>query len=144
MAVFDPKQVSVVLNGVQISDWADGADVISYTPISERATRTAGADGRGVIVLNPDNGHTLVLKIKQNSADNERLQEMCDKQSANIKSFGLLSLDIRDLLNDDLATGESGVFSNISGFVRGVGHNACEWTILFDVGTIKRTKGVFN
>lgn len=142
--IFDPKQVSVIINNVQISDWADGADVINYTPISELATRTAGADGRGAIVLNPDEGFTLVLKLKQNSADNEKLQTMCNKQRANIKSFGLLSLDIRDLLNEDVATGQNGVFSVRPGFTRGVGHNPGQWTIIFDKGTVTQAKGAFN
>ena len=31
MAVFDPKQVVVLLDGKEISDWADGADVINAT-----------------------------------------------------------------------------------------------------------------
>ncbi|QQP86944.1 phage structural protein [Entomomonas asaccharolytica] len=144
MAVFDPKQISVIINDVQIEDWADGSDVVSYTRNSELATRTAGADGTGTFIINPDKGYTLVIKLKQNSPDNVRMQQMQKQQENNLKTFGLLTLDIKDLLNEDVAFGNKGMFTNTPAFTRGVGDNPSEWTIIFDKGGITQANGAFN
>ncbi len=49
MAVFDPKQVIVLLDGREISDWADGADVISAVQNQDAGSWTIGANGTGVL-----------------------------------------------------------------------------------------------
>ena len=65
MAVFDPKQVVVLLDGKEISDWADGSDVISAVNQVDAGQLVIGANGTGVFIANPDNSGKLTLKIKQ-------------------------------------------------------------------------------
>ena len=65
MAVFDPKQVVVLLDGKEISDWADGSDVISAVNQVDAGQLVIGANGTGIYIANPDNSGKLTLKIKQ-------------------------------------------------------------------------------
>lgn len=142
MAIFDPKQVTVILNGKEITDWADGSDVISLTRNQPAGAYTIGVGGTGVYVANPDASGKLVLKIKQHSEDNAYLSKLYNKQKSNIKSSQPITLLIRDLLNEDSASGQKGFFTEMSGFIRGNGHNAQTWTIEFESISINLEKGI--
>lgn len=142
MAVFDPKQVVVLIDGREISDWADGADVISAVQNQDAGAWTIGANGKGVFVANPDASGKLTLKIKQHSDDNAFLSKLFNQQKSAIKTFIPLTLSIRDLLNDDVVTATKGYFTTPTGFVRGAGHNAQTWTIDFEEMTLNLERGV--
>ncbi|KAA6208764.1 phage structural protein [Avibacterium paragallinarum] len=142
MAVFDPKQVIVLLGGREISDWADGADVISAVQNQDAGSWTIGANGTGVFVANPDSSGKLTLKIKQHSEDNAYLSKLFNQQKSAIKTFSPMTLSIRDLLNDDVVTATKGYFTTPTGFTRGAGHNAQTWVIEFEKMTLNLEKGV--
>ena len=141
MAVFDPKQVVVLLDGREISDWADGSDVISAEHSAGAGEYTIGANGKGVFVANPDKSLKLQLKIKQHSEDNKFLTDLFYKQKNSIKTFTPVTLSIRDLINDDTVTAVKGYFVDAHTYVRGVGHNAVTHTIVFESGEIKLETG---
>ncbi len=145
MAVFDPRQISVLLNGVEISDWADGSSVITVEHAVDAGDYTMGADGSGVFITNPDQSITLTLLIKQHSEDNKWLDSKLKIQQNNIKAFTPLSLEIRDLVNDDLVTATGGYFTTRPSYIRGAGgHNPTTWVIKFDKGNINFEKGLGN
>ncbi|AAF84393.1 phage structural protein [Xylella fastidiosa] len=144
MSVFDPKQVSVLLNGTQIKDWADGTDVIDAKHNADAGAYTIGASGTGVFVANADRSGTLTLKIKQHSADNTFLSRRLAQQRGAIQSFTPFTLDIRDLLNQDVVTATNGYFTTPPGFTRGAGHNPETWTLVFEVMEITLEKGFGN
>ena len=142
MAVFDPKQVIVLLDGKEISDWADGSDVISAVNQVDAGQLVIGANGTGVFIANPDNSGKLTLKIKQHSADNAYLSKLFNQQKSSIKTFSPITLSIRDLINDDVVTASKGYFTTPTDYVRGNGHNAQTWTIVFEQMTMNLEKGV--
>ena len=142
MAIFDPKQVVVLLDGKEISDWADGSDVISAVNQVDAGQLVIGANGTGVFIANPDNSGKLTLKIKQHSADNAYLSKLFNQQKSSIKTFSPITLSIRDLINDDVVTASKGYFTTPTDYVRGNGHNAQTWTIVFEQMTMNLEKGV--
>ena len=87
MAVFDPKQVIVLLDGKEIQDWADGSDVISAVNQVDAGQMVIGANGTGVFIANPDNSGKLTLKLKQHSEDNAYLSKLFNQQKSSIKTF---------------------------------------------------------
>ena len=142
MAVFDPKQVIVLLDGKEISDWSDGSDVISAVNQVDAGQLVIGANGTGVFIANPDNSGKLTLKIKQHSADNAYLSKLFNQQKSSIKTFSPITLSIRDLINDDVVTASKGYFTTPTDYVRGNGHNAQTWTFVFEQMTMNLEKGV--
>lgn len=142
MKIFDPKKVTVSLNGVNITDWADGSDVIVATNNQDAGAWTIGADGRGVFSANPDNSGKLVLKLKQHSEDNERLSKLFRQQKSDIAVFKPFHLVISDLINGDVVEANNGFFTTPTGYTRGVGHNAQTWTFEFESMDMKLEKGV--
>ncbi|AKJ42831.1 phage structural protein [Pragia fontium] len=143
MAVFDPQQTVVILNGVVMSDWADGSDVISATRATDMGAMTIGADGKGIFIREPNKSGTLALKIKQHSADNKQFSEWA-RQQENLKTFVPFTLEIRDLLNEDQVTATKGYLTTLPGYVRGAGHNAQTWTIVFEKMDFRFEKGYAN
>ena len=142
MAVFDPKQVVVLLDGKEISDWADGSDVINATNQVDAGQMVIGANGTGVFIANPDQSGKLTLKIKQHSEDNAYLSKLFNQQKTSIKTYLPMTLAIRDLINDDVVTASKGYFTTPAPYMRGNGHNATTWTIVFEKMTMNLEKGV--
>ena len=142
MAVFDPKEVSVLLDGREISDWADGADVISATYQTDDGEMVIGANGTGVFIANTNNSGKLVLKVKQHSEDNAYLIKLRNQQKKRIKTFTPITLAIRDLINGDVVTATKGYFTTPPNFVRGQGHNAQSWKFVFEQMEINLEKGM--
>lgn len=144
MAVYDHKQVTVLLGGVEISDWADGGDVIDVKHNVDAGQMLIGSDGKGVFIANQDESVTVTLKIKQHSPDNKFLSDKKTLQRSNIGSFVPLSLHIKDLVNGDLVTAQKGYFTTLTGYTRGPAHNAQVWVIVFEKGNIKLEQGHGN
>lgn len=144
MSRFDPKQVSVLINGVLIDDWADGSDVIDAKNTTDAGAHTIGANGTGVFIANPDQSGTLALKIKQHSANNKYLAGLLAQQRRSLKAFTPLELEIRDLLNEDVVTGVNGYFTTPAAYTRGTSHNPEVWTISFERLDIKLERGLGN
>ncbi|VFR20212.1 Phage-related protein [plant metagenome] len=139
---FDPNQISLLLSGVEIKDFADGADVIAVSHSGPAGAYTMGATGRGVFIANADRSGTLTLKLLQHSDDNKYLSDRLAAQRNSLKTFEPLTLEIRDLLNEDQATGLRGYFTDLPTFTRGAGHNTSTWVIAFETITIKNEKGL--
>ncbi|AOJ86729.1 hypothetical protein WS87_08610 [Burkholderia sp. MSMB0856] len=144
MAVFDPKQVSVLINGVPIDDWSDGADVIQAEYNTDAGATTIGANGKGVFVASANQSGKVTLKIKQHSPDNKYLNGLRTQQETRLKSFTPLELNIRDLLNEDVVTASKGFFTTRPKFARGDGHNPTEWVIEFETLNMELEKGLWN
>ncbi len=139
---FDPALHSVLINGYEIKDWADGGDVISYAYVTDAGAMTIGARGRGVFVANQNRSTTLTIKLLQHSPDNKFLNRLSALQRSNMKGFTALTLSIRDLINEDRASGTSGFFTTLPGLVRGNAHNDTTHVIVFEQGNIILENGV--
>ena len=142
MATFDPKEVVVLLDGREISDWADGSDVINFAFQTDDGEMIIGADGTGIYIANTNRSGKLTLKVKQHSEDNAYLIKLRNQQKERIKTFTPMTLAIRDLMNGDLVTATKGYFTTPPTFVRGQGHNAQMWTFVFEKGAMNLEKGI--
>ena len=142
MATFDPKEVVVLLDGHEISDWADGSDVINFAFQTDDGEMIIGADGTGIYIANTNRSGKLTLKVKQHSEDNAYLIKLRNQQKERIKTFTPMTLAIRDLMNGDLVTATKGYFTTPPNFVRGQGHNAQTWTFVFEKGAMNLEKGI--
>ncbi|KUZ70671.1 MULTISPECIES: phage structural protein [Burkholderia cepacia complex] len=144
MASFDPKQVSVLINGVPIDDWSDGADVIQAEYNADAGTLTMGGNGTGIFVASADDSGKVTLKVKQHSPNSKYLNALRIQQQTNLKSFTPLELNIRDLLNDDVVTASKGYFTTRPKYTRGTSHNPTEWVMVFEKLNMDLEKGLGN
>lgn len=139
--VIDSSEHVVSLNSYQIEDWADGADVINVEWVDSASQYLAGADGKGIQIMNPSKAIKLTLKVKQTGADAKWLNDQYNLQRNNIRGFTPLVLSAKDLLNQDTAWGKKGYFVDGSPWTRGNGHNATTFAIVFHSGGMTLTEG---
>lgn len=139
---FDPALHTVLIDGYEIKDWAEGGDVISYAYQADAGAMTIGSRGRGVFVANQNRSTILTLKLLQHGPDNKFLNRLSSLQRTNLKGFTALTLNIRDLINEDRATGIQGFFTTLPGLVRGNAHNDTTHVIVFEQGNIVLEEGV--
>ncbi|MFJ1118007.1 hypothetical protein, partial [Bacillus thuringiensis] len=85
--IIDSSECVLSLNGVQLSDWADGADVIDVQWVDPASTYLAGADGNGIQIMNPSKAIKLTIKVKQNGPDAKWLNDQYNLQRNNIRGF---------------------------------------------------------
>lgn len=139
--IIDSSECVLSLNGVQLSDWADGADVIDVQWVDPASTYLAGADGGGIQILNPSKAIKLTIKVKQSGPDAKWLNDQYNLQRNNIRGFVPFVLQAKDLLNQDIAWGKKGYFTDGSPWTRGNGHNPTTFAIVFHQGGMQLTEG---
>ncbi|BBT18113.1 MULTISPECIES: phage structural protein [Pseudomonadaceae] len=142
MAIYDQKQLSVLINGYEISDWGAGADVLKLAFTTDSGSMKIGSNGTGVFVANNDRSATLTLKLKQHSRDNKFLNSLRLLQEGNLKAFTPLTLEMRDLLNEDLISATRGYFTKRPEVTRGSEANDTTWTIVFERANVNLEQGV--
>lgn len=144
MSIFDPSQMSVIIDGRAITTWGEKGDMLMLTPGVPAGTYTMGADGKGVFVNDPDKSATLVLNLPQHSPDNKWLMQQQAIQRNAIRSFVPKSLEIKDLLNDDVVTASKGYFTEVPPYARGTNANNTVWTLVFETHSQNLAEGFGN
>ena len=141
---FDLKQCVLMINGREITDFADGADSITFAPNGDIGQLTIGATGKGVFVATNNNSVTCTFNVLQNGADNEFLSELLTRQRKMLKSFETVSLYFKDTMNGDEFVCTDGYFITRPNFARGNQYNSQQWVITFIEGDEKLAKGWGN
>lgn len=144
MSVFDPKEMVVLLNGREITEFGEKGNAIEFTPGVPAGTYTMGVTGKGVFINDPDKSGSLVLNMAQHSADNKWLNTQKQTQRESIRSFVPFTLEIKDLLNEDVVTAQKGYFTELPGFMRGTNVNNTRWMIVFETHSMALEKGFGN
>ncbi|MCZ6102926.1 phage protein [Campylobacter ureolyticus] len=137
--------VSVLLiNGREITAYADGGDVLNIENAVDAGAYTIGASGKGVFTGSCNQSGTLTLKLLQHSEDCKFLQDLFNKQRSNFVDFAPLSMEFKDTLNGDELSGINGFFVSQGNFTRGDAHNPTEFKITFEKINKRLEKGADN
>ena len=72
---FGMQNVSVVLDGLQVTGFFDGDDVVMVEQNTDVGQLAIGADGFGVYSLSADHSVKITLKLQHTSATHKQLQE---------------------------------------------------------------------
>jgi hypothetical protein len=123
-------EVSAFVNGVEITDWAEGDDVIVAERRNDAVTDVMGARGKMAIAISADQSGTVTLRVKQTSAVNSLLQGIV--QASQNGSPQLVNFTMRDSLRQDLVQGTIGYVQNMAPVTRGAGINEAEWVLVFE------------
>lgn len=132
MARYQHDQIVLLINGYEITAFADGGTPLSVERSVDAGAYTIGASGRGVFIGSCNQSGTLTLSLLQHSEDCKFLQDLYNTQRNNFKNFKPLRMDIKDTLNGDELTGINGFFVSDGTFARGDGHNPTEFKIAFE------------
>lgn len=122
----------MVVNGVEITGWADGDDVIDIERRADSITDKMGADGGMMISVGTDKSGSVKFKLMQTSPSNTYLTGLIALQEAAGSTFVPCFLLFRDTYRQDLATGTNGYIKKPAKMTRGAQGNTQEWEIVVE------------
>lgn len=132
MRVFSFLNTVVYVNGVEISGWAEGDDVISIKRRNPSATDKIGAGGEMVVSISADRSGEFTFKLQGTSQSNKYLQSLQSLQQAGSSTFVPVSVLFQDTYRNDIATGTVGYITKPADVSRGANMSDSEWVIVVE------------
>lgn len=130
MEKYSFKNVSLLINGVEITGFFEGDDVIVVDRRVDSISDVVGADGKMALAINADHSGTIVFKLKQTSSSNAYLGGLI--QAAEKLEFTTIFAQMRDSQRGDLAAGSEGYLMRPATMTRGAAINEQEWTVVIE------------
>lgn len=122
----------MLVNGNEITSWAEGDDVIQAKRLSDSTSHTIGADGKMMISISADKSGEVTFKLQQTSPSNRFLNKLLQLQEAAGSRFEPVSVMFKDTYRQDLASGTIGYIKKPADMVRGTKAQNQEWTIIVE------------
>ena len=123
--------VSLLVNGVEISGYAEGDDVIQVARREDSTQDVVGADGEMSLALNANRSGTVTFRLQQTSNSNAYLSGL-----VNVGEVGGLGTTVTvqmiDVESGDLAVGTKGYITKPADMARGSNSNAQEWVLVVE------------
>ena len=132
MKVYSFQNTVVLVNGVEITGWADGDDVIGISRRTDSASDKVGADGTMMVSISADKSGEFTFKLQQTSSSNKYLASLIALQEGGAKTFVPVNVLFQDTYRQDLATGTIGYLKKPSDLTRGTQGNNQEWTVVVE------------
>jgi hypothetical protein len=111
--------VIVLINGVEITGWADGDDVITVEQGADSASSVIGAAGEMFATLSTDRSATFSFTLKQTSPSNKFLLQLHDRMQGGNKTFVPVNIKFQDMYRQDMGIGSAGYIVRRPNQVRG-------------------------
>lgn len=130
MKVYSFQNTVVLVNGVEITGYSEGDDVIRINRRSDSASDKMGADGSMMVSISADKSGEITFKLQQTSGSNKYLMSLCALQEGGAKTFVPVNVLFQDTYRQDLATGTVGYIKRPPELSRGHQAGDQEWTIV--------------
>ena len=117
----------LLVNGVEISGFDEGDDVISLERINDSADHKVGTDGEMTVSISADRSGTVTFRLMQTSDSNTFLSVLINTQEND--AFVPLFIQFKDTRGKDLGSGTQGYLKRPATMTRGTNANAQEWVI---------------
>jgi hypothetical protein len=155
MKVYSFQNTVMLINGVEITGWAEGDDAIKIARLNDSASHKIGAGGDMVVSISADKSGTFTFKLQQTSSANKYLMGLCALQEGGAKTFVPVNCLFQDSYRNDLATGTIGYIKRPPELARGTQANDQEWTVVVErldmllgdpalVGILTGAAAIFN
>lgn len=123
------KDIIVLVNGIELTGWAAGDDVISVKRRTDSAEDEVGAGGDMMVSISSDKSGEFAFKLQQTSPSNKYLNGLVIAQE-NIKGWVPIVIATKDSYRNDICTGLSGYIKKPADMVRGKKGNNQEWVLV--------------
>lgn len=122
----------MLINGVEITGWADGDDVIKISRRVDSASDKVGAGGDMMVSLSSNKSGTFEFTLQQTSSSNKFLNSLMDRQEAGALTFVPISAMFQDIYRNDLASGSAGYLVKPADMNRGENGNNVTWQVVVE------------
>ena len=96
----------LIVNGVEITGFDEGDDVIQLARLGDSASHTIGADGEMTVSLSADRSGEVIFRVMQTSDSNSYLSGLITAQENG--AFVPVFVQFKDTSNNDLGSGTQG------------------------------------
>lgn len=132
MNVYSFQNTVMLVNGVEITGWSDGDDVIKIGRRADSASDKVGANGDMMVSISADKSGEFTFKLQQTSSSNKYLMSLCALQEGGAKTFVPVNVLFQDTYRQDLATGTVGYLKRPPELSRGPQGGDQEWVIVVE------------
>ena len=122
---------SLLVDGVEITGYFEGDDVIAAERLEDSTSHVVGADGQMALALNANRSGTITFRLKQTSPSNAYMSGLVNAAEALGKS-AIITAQMTNVDTGELAIGTKGYITKPSPMQRGSGINSQEWVIVLE------------
>lgn len=120
----------LLINGVEITGFSDGDDVILCERLNDSVTHKMGADGEMSPSLSADRSGRFLFRLMQTSDSNTYLSGLLNLQENG--AFVPIFVQFKDVKGNDLVSGTQGYIPRPASMSRGTNVNSQEWSIVVE------------
>lgn len=126
------QDVTLVINGVMITGWSNGDDVIRIRRRSNAIQDYMGLDGSMMVSVSSDRSGEISFKLLQTSSSNAFLMSLCSLQESGGTNFKPVSVTFHDTFRQDAASGVRGYIQKPVDLIRGAKGSETQWVIVVE------------
>jgi hypothetical protein len=132
MRRFSFTDTIVLVNGVELTGWDEGDDVIAIARNTDSISHKIGADGTMMASISAYKSGTATFKLQQTSPANRYLSQLMDAQEASGSQFVPINFRFQDTYRQDMAAGTTGYLKRPSDMTRGAQAGTQEWAVVVE------------
>ena len=117
----------LLVNGVEISGFDEGDDVITLERLNDSAAHKIGTDGEMTVSISADRSGTATFRLMQSSDSNTYLSGLISAQENG--AFIPIFVQFKDTRGLDLGSGTQGYINRPASMTRGTNANSQEWMV---------------
>ena len=120
----------LLVNGVEVSGFDEGDDVITVERLSDSAQHKIGTDGEMSVAISADRSGIFTFRLMQTSDSNAYLSTLVNLQDNGV--FTPVFAQLKDIRGGDIGSGTQGYIQKQSGLSRGANVVAQGWIIVVE------------
>lgn len=117
----------LLVNGVEMSGFDEGDDVIQLARANDSASDIIGTDGEMTVSISADRSGTVTFRLMQSSTSNAYLSGLVAAQENG--AFVPIFVQFKDTRGGDLGSGTQGYIPRPADMTRGTNAGNQEWTV---------------
>ncbi len=122
----------MIINGVEITGWDEGDDVIAIERRTDSISDKVGASGEMMVSVSADKSGTFKVKLQQTSPSNSYLMDLMALQEESGELFEPVAIRFQDTYRQDLASGTQGYIKKPTDMKRGKMGASQEWEFVVE------------
>lgn len=130
MKEYSFQNIIFLVNGVDITGFDEGDDVIALARINDSAAHKIGTDGEMTLSISADRSGTATIRLMQSSNLNAYLSGLINAQENG--AFVPIFAQMKDVKGGDFGSGTQGYIKRPADMVRGTNANSQEWVIVLE------------
>ena len=128
MKSYSFNNVSMLVNGVEMTGWPEGDDAIVCERLNDSAEHVVGVDGSMTVSLSTDRSGTITFNLMQNSDSNLELSSLVTAQENG--AFIPIFVQIKNTEGTELISGTQGYLQRPANLQFGKNLQPVQWVIV--------------